>query len=299
MIYRPNALQTTERLREIPQGDAQDFPYIAIESDLEGYANRCASWHWHDYFEFVLVSGGDMELSIHNQTLRIAAGEGYFVNSNVMHMCRVAHGSDRCRLLVHQFDRSLIASSSAAARRYVQPVEESARAGMVHFRPENESHREILQILHTAFSCAEAEPAGYEMTIAMHMMQVWLLLWRDVRPELTSGTSFTSAEADRIKQMLARIHTDYAENLDVPSIAAAAGVCTRECYRSFRQVLGTTPTLYLMNHRVNTAARLLMETGRSITDIAGACGFSSPSYFCKVFRDIMGIPPREFRRREK
>ena len=47
---------------------------------------------------------------------------------------------------------------------------------------------------------------------------------------------------------------------------------------------------------MNVAARLLRETERSVADIATACGFSTPNYFCKVFREVMGQPPRDYRR---
>lgn len=296
MIHRPNALATTEKLREIPQAAVEDFPYIAIESDLERYANRCSSWHWHDYFEFATVSGGDMDLSIQNRTLRIADGEGYFLNSNVLHLCRVADGSARARLQVHQFDRSLIASSTAA-RRYVQRIEGCAALGALHLQRENPDHRILLDALQAAFACAGDEPPGFELAIAACLMQAWQGLCRSAAPMLDASAAVSPAEGSRIKLMLACIHAHYAENLSVKMIAQAAGVCTRECFRCFQQVLGTTPTLYLMNHRVNAAARLLLETGRTITDIASSCGFSSPSYFCKVFRDILGVPPRKFRQR--
>jgi len=129
-------------------------------------------------------------------------------------------------------------------------------------------------------------------------MQAWQALYRDVRCRLKEGSA-SQNDTSRIKLMLACIHSRYGEELTVPLIAQAANICTRECYRCFKQVLGTTPTLYLMHHRVNEAARLLLDTNRSITDIATACGFSGPSYFCKVFRDILRVTPQEFRRQKK
>ena len=56
------------------------------------------------------------------------------------------------------------------------------------------------------------------------------------------------------------------------------------------------PTLYLLHHRINNAARMLVETDLSVTDISMACGFSSPGYMWKVFRDINGVSPRAFRK---
>ena len=51
-----------------------------------------------------------------------------------------------------------------------------------------------------------------------------------------------------------------------------------------------------MAYRLEAAAHLLRTTGQSVTEIAYACGFNSPSYFTEAFRREHGYPPRRFRR---
>lgn len=296
MVHYPNEIVTTEKLQEVLRSGRVDFPCITLDSQLEKYAGRCSTWHWHDYFEFGVVAGGEMELCTQRQTLRLRAGEGYFVNSEVMHQCRVAQDCDRAQLHVHQFDRSLVAGCNGIARRYVQPVESCAALDALVLRPEEPAHARLLAGLNAAFAEARDEPAGYDLSIAARILRCWHDLYHLAQPLLAREGAVGSAETSRIKLMLACIHNAYGESLSVERIARAAGVCARECYRCFRSVLGTTPTLYLMRHRVNAAARLLIDSDRSITDIALTCGFSGPSYFCKVFRDVMGISPRDFRR---
>jgi len=296
MIYHPNAVATTERLREISYGEQQDFPYIGILSDLDCYADRCSSWHWHEYFEFATVHGGTMELCTQRQMLLIRDGEGYFVNSNVLHLCRVADGSDRAQLRVHQFDGRLVGGADRVFRSYVQPVQNCGALDALKLSPQSPEQERILEELNAAFREAEQEPAGFELSISIRLMQAWRELYAHVSPVLRDAQQVSSVDVSRIKQMLAYIHTHFAETITVAMIAEAANICVRESHRCFRQVLGTTPVLYLMRHRVNAAARQLIETDRSITDIASGCGFSTPSYFCKVFHDIMGQSPREFRR---
>jgi AraC-like DNA-binding protein len=43
------------------------------------------------------------------------------------------------------------------------------------------------------------------------------------------------------------------------------------------------------------AADLLADSAKSIIEISEECGFSSPSYFGKVFREAMGCTPKEYR----
>ena len=61
-------------------------------------------------------------------------------------------------------------------------------------------------------------------------------------------------------------------------------------------MLGVTPVAYLTRHRVEAAARMLSEADSTVTEAAMACGFSSPSYFCKVFRAVIGVPPSDYRK---
>jgi len=295
MIHRPNALQTTERLREISTEAQLDFPHIAIESDLEQFAVGCSSWHWHEYFEFALVSGGDMELQTQRSSRIIRAGEGYFVNANVLHLCRVVDGSARTRLHVHQFGRELLSGTGFIRQKYLLPLESCAGLESMHLRADDPRHAALMDALRAAYAQAEAEPEDWGLGVSLHLLAAWKGLYSLAQPLLQQPGPISSADGDRIKLMLAYIHSHYAEPIGVQNIARAAGICTRECFRCFQQSLSTTPTLYLMRFRVNAAARQLIDSDRSITEIAADCGFSSPSYFCKVFHDRIGRSPRAFR----
>ena len=79
-------------------------------------------------------------------------------------------------------------------------------------------------------------------------------------------------------------------------IAASAGVSTRESARCFSRCIGVSPSEHLTQTRVRMAARELRETSSSIMEISEKCGFSSPGYFSKVFREITGQTPREYQK---
>ena len=72
-------------------------------------------------------------------------------------------------------------------------------------------------------------------------------------------------------------------------------LCKRECQRIFKTVLGLTPSQYFEQYRLSIAVSLLLNTQESIMEISGACGFQSPSYFAKLFRNRYGMTPSRFR----
>lgn len=89
---------------------------------------------------------------------------------------------------------------------------------------------------------------------------------------------------------------DYAQPLDVPALARIAHVSQAHFTRTFRATFGETPHRYLQRRRVERAMFLLRETDRSVTDICYEVGFGSPATFSRTFHDIVGRPPRTYRK---
>lgn len=67
--------------------------------------------------------------------------------------------------------------------------------------------------------------------------------------------------------------------------------------QSFVKALGITPQQYLMEKRLNLAKQILCtknSNGLTIKDIAGCCGFSDSLYFSRVFKNHVGLSPKEY-----
>jgi transcriptional regulator GlxA family with amidase domain len=90
---------------------------------------------------------------------------------------------------------------------------------------------------------------------------------------------------------------DYAQPLDIATLARIALVSQAHFIRTFRATFGETPNRYLQRRRVERAMFLLRSTDRPVTDICLDVGFSSLGTFSRVFRDIVGEPPSVHRRR--
>ncbi len=97
--------------------------------------------------------------------------------------------------------------------------------------------------------------------------------------------------------MLEFIRTNYRRRLSLEQIAASGGVCRSKCCRIFRRYLGRSPNEYLNSFRLEKGMELLRETGMSVTEIAYACGFGSPSFFTELFTRYKGCPPTAYRKK--
>jgi len=89
------------------------------------------------------------------------------------------------------------------------------------------------------------------------------------------------------------------ESLDRPLspaiIARDLGVSQRQLERQFKAQLGRTPVAYHRDLRLDQARRMLTQSPLSVTVIAIACGFGSPSHFAQLYRERFGKLPTEDR----
>jgi AraC-like DNA-binding protein len=66
----------------------------------------------------------------------------------------------------------------------------------------------------------------------------------------------------------------------------------------FKESYGVTPHQYILELRIRHAKLLLSEQSATVTAISEACGFSSVYHFCRSFKQITGMTPREFEKNE-
>ena len=296
MIYHPTELMLDDRQREKLQGYDPGFPYTAIDCRFDGYSGPCVDWHWHATLEINVCVSGVLKTSTQRGEYIVREGDAVLVNANVLHRNEAYEGAPGVRVQTHMFDRSLVAAAELPQRRYVAPVVECTLLDALPLFRENAEHRAVLEALDSAFEAASEEKDGYELEICGLLNRAWQGVYAQALPVIGARQPLPRMETARLKQMLGFIREHFAEDISPADIAAAAGVCERECFRCFKQELGTTPLSSLTDFRVRKAAELLRETDRSVTDIAAACGFATPSYFGKVFRRRMNLSPLAYRR---
>jgi len=103
----------------------------------------------------------------------------------------------------------------------------------------------------------------------------------------------TLASLRRARDLIDR---DYAEPLDVPTMAQSAHMSPAHFSRCFRAAYGETPYNYLMTRRIERAMLLLRE-GMSVTDACMAVGCTSLGSFSSRFSELVGETPTAYRSR--
>jgi transcriptional regulator GlxA family with amidase domain len=103
------------------------------------------------------------------------------------------------------------------------------------------------------------------------------------------------ADLVRLRKARDRIDREYADPLDVESLARTALMSAGHFSRSFRAAYGETPYGYLMTRRIERAKALLRRGDLSVTEVCVAVGCTSLGSFSTSFAKLVGVPPSEYR----
>ena len=86
------------------------------------------------------------------------------------------------------------------------------------------------------------------------------------------------------------------EDLSVTSIAEHLHFSPAYLNVLFKQESKVTLKQYLSNYRLEMARKMLEQGYERVTEIAEQCGYANANYFAKVFREVTGCSPAEYRK---
>lgn len=114
--------------------------------------------------------------------------------------------------------------------------------------------------------------------------------------DLAARPEGVSKQTNRIVARAIRyISINYAENPTIEDVAKHCNVSAAYLHRLFVRVRGVTPHECIMDRKITAAKVLLMNTQKTIAEVAIACGFQSHSYFSDCFKRKVGTTPGKFR----
>ncbi|MEK0316767.1 AraC family transcriptional regulator [Cohnella sp. 56] len=295
----PKAPKAPVHRSELSEHFQGTFP-LFINRWEEGFALR---EHTHAYLEVVYVMSGDGYHYIGDCIERVAKGSLYVLPVGTSHMLRPSDAASGRKLIVYNlcvrpefvntirdwldaYGRGGAAFSifDGAPGTYVSLTDRDMRLG----RRFDRLHREYIE-----------QRSGYEASMLAGLMQIAVHLTRlaEDRADNDEAARHDDTERTGMSAILSYIDHHVGEPLAVEGLAAQAGMSPRHFIRLFRKHAGLRFTDYVQLRRIEYACRLLLETDDKISAIAGMAGYRDQAYFRKVFHDLMGMRPSEYRRR--
>jgi AraC family transcriptional regulator len=151
----------------------------------------------------------------------------------------------------------------------------------------NAIHREI----------SEGHPSGRLYTEGLVLAMTSRLIAQHSSLSTPSKISAASLSGHRLKQVLAFIEDQLAEDISLDQIAAVAGLSPSHLKPLFRQATGLPVHRYVIQRRLERARTLIKHDSLTMAEVAAATGFAHQSHLARHMRRATGLAPNDLRRR--
>lgn len=253
---------------------------------------------WHERLELFMPLDGRVLFQMGSQTTELKPGDLLIVDNMKLHHVVDFPGFDT-RAIVVSFQPEFVYSLGSPSHDYTfllpfyASTQREARVMSILNHPDAAlalgrllrwSFEEKDGALRRAGCKASLLGLLLELAAAFHTPEV--VRWEFLRQQERSL---------RLKKLFEHISRHYTERLSIEDAARIAAMSPPQFMKTFRRVAGMPLTAYLNHVRLANASRLLLETSRTIAEIALEVGFSDQSYFDKRFKRAFGQTPRDFR----
>lgn len=273
---------------------SREYVWYPNNSPYLCWINRetdCFASHWHPALEIIMPLDNIYTVKLDGQTIVLNEGDIFVIPAGALHeLCAPATGA-RIFLLARYTTLSTLSGFSVLSSRLITPllITTSARG--------YEQCRDILLSIVNLYADDES---FWELSVNAMLIHFMILLNQihiysnNMLPQQSSSKQ--KEYIQKFNAVFTYIDQNYMEDLDLETVANAAGFSKFHFSRLFRQFTNTSFNEYLNNRRIQAAIALLSSSELPITEIALMSGFSSISTFNRVFRSIKKCTPTEFKK---
>jgi transcriptional regulator GlxA family with amidase domain len=115
------------------------------------------------------------------------------------------------------------------------------------------------------------------------------------QPQVSVSRAWQASEMTSIRELQIWIAEHLETRLSVQVLADRMSMSVRNFERVFTREVGTTPSQYVLQMRVEAARRQLERTDGGLKQVASAAGFASVDVLRRAFVRLLGITPRRYR----
>ena len=231
-----------------------------------------------------LVLQGSKHVTVGTRNFAFGAGDSLLITADVPTVSQITRASAAAPYLslVLELDPAVIADLAAQ-----MPAE--TRADHVPVRvdqTEAETADAALRLMRLLDRPASLPVLGAQLVREMHY---WLLAGRHGAAIRRLG--WPDGQVERITRAVAILRAEFAGQLRVERLAAAAGMSPSSFHQHFRAVTSLSPLQFQKHLRLIEARRLLVSEGLSASGAAFAVGYESIPQFTREYGRMFGLPP--------
>ncbi|MCR4902761.1 MAG: AraC family transcriptional regulator [Butyrivibrio sp.] len=284
-------------INDINEQSREDIYFDTLKGVLL-YHNTLSEYplHWHNEVELILILSGNLKIKFHNDMqsmIECSKGDVVLIAPGTLH--EYLSGSPDGEKLILLFDIGGYSqvSSLVPLLKTLPPF--------VHVR--HKDHSNECTRLHGYFDEIDKLYGESDEFLQISVYSLVTLILAKIgsmhigdAPMPVEVIDNRHKNIDKIVLVTNYIDSHRSEELTVEQLADLAGFSKFHFERMFKSCMGITCYQYITKRRIIMAKELLGDTDLSVMDIALHSGFSSLSTFNRVFKDVNGCSPSEFRK---
>ena len=248
--------------------------------------------HWHQSVEIFLVLEGELRFYINNHSQPLSAGELIIVNSNEIHSIHAPRKNETVVLQIplKQFEKYF------TAQRFIRFT--SAARVAKDQKSKAPDNRKLAFFIEELYKVYRAREEGWEYrTMALYYNILYLMV-RDYREtEAAQEEIQDSRRLDALSKITTYMREHYTEELKLSEMANLFGYSDAYLSRMFKKYAKINFKTYLQEIRMSYACRELMNTEKTVSQIALDNGFASSRAFSREFQKKYNRLPSEVRQK--
>ncbi|MDP4142969.1 MAG: AraC family transcriptional regulator [Bacillota bacterium] len=240
--------------------------------------------HYHSYMEIIYVVEGVANMQVNNQYISLEKGNIMLIGSNEIHYL-----SGECRHIVLNIDPMTIHQ----IKDYHEDIFPKELEGKWIKKTEY-IYSYITNCIDKVLKFYREKPEGYTLMIIGLIYELLGNVQNHSKRYSTSSNGDLAIKKEDLKRLntiIDYINGNYSDEISIEDICSVVNLTPNYFCRFFKKNMGKTFFEYLNYYRCSQAEILLNSTDKSITEISNLVGFSSVSYFDKVYKKLKGYPP--------
>jgi len=249
--------------------------------------------HWHKELEIIYIKEGSLTIYISGQSIEGKAGEIFFVNSGELHFMSSEDGNVSYYTLLFPLSFLSFQSEDDLEEELLKPLRNGTKRFPICLSGQ-EQRKKIAEILDKLIEYNGQEPQWRkQIGTRIYLLEILDLLWQWdeflQRVESTQGTLQ--------REMLSYIQQHYTEKITLGDLAKQFHMSEKYLSRYFKQNFGLNFKQYLLHLRMMQAKHMLETSTCSVLEVALNAGFPSVNYFIRTFKELYGITPLQYRKK--
>ncbi|MBQ8555486.1 MAG: helix-turn-helix transcriptional regulator [Clostridia bacterium] len=247
--------------------------------------------HFHSAVEVLLPIAGECVTMVEGTEYHVRANEVMIIPAGGHHTLRMDAGCER-ELMLFEMNGVFTMKEFGTFRQLLNKP--------IYLTTEHPCCERVREIFFEVIRVHRSDALLRNLYSYALLLEIYALLGEDYLKRSASPAEMNALNRqlsgeDAFNRALDYVNENYMDDLSLDTLATYAGFSRYTLSRMFRQHTGSTFTQYLNARRVRMAMELLSGTSMPVTQVALQCGFNSIATFNRVFREIRGCTPTQYR----